>query len=70
MDSSTLQRIRQAIQGDTRCPLMPAEAHCWHEQMRLWDDPFPPPMQCCWCGCESVADGAVPRRHGPCVPEE
>ena len=70
MDSSTLQRIRQAIQGHDALPLMPTEAHCWHEQMRLWDDPFPLPVQCCWCGMESSEAGAVPRRHGPCVPEE
>lgn len=53
------------LEAALACPLMPSEAHCWHEQLRLWDDPFPPPVVCCWCGGESVAVGAVPHRHGP-----
>jgi hypothetical protein len=54
-----------AVPIAARCPLMPAERHCFHEQLRLWDDPFPPPVVCCWCGLESADLGAIPVRHGP-----
>ena len=53
------------IDARARCLLMPSALHCWHEQLRLWDDPFPPAVVCCWCGQESVDMGAVPHRHGP-----
>jgi hypothetical protein len=70
MDSNTLQRIQQHLQGDTRCPLMPSQQHCFHEQLRLWDDPFPNAMVCCWCGVESQELTAIPFRHGPRTPEK
>ena len=70
MDPSMLQTIQAQLQGTQRCPLMPSETHCWHEQLRLWDDPFPLPVQCCWCGLESTNVAAVPHRHGPHVPED
>lgn len=53
-----------------RCALRKAEPHCWHEQLRLWDDLFPPALMCCWCGEESRSMNEVPLRHGPHAPQE
>jgi hypothetical protein len=53
-----------------RCPLLPAESHCWHEPHGLWPGNFPPPLVCCWCACTTDDPDAVPRRHGPHAPEE
>ena len=68
--ASEAPQLPDTIWREARCPLMPAEAHCFHEQLRLWDDPFPPAVVCCWCGHEATDAGAVPHRHGPHVPEE
>lgn len=54
----------------TPCPLLPSQAHCWHEQMELWDGLFPPAVVCCWCGEATEDLAAVPHRHGPHVPNE
>ena len=53
-----------------RCQVMPSEAHCWHEQLQLWDGLFPPAMVCCWCGQASDNTNDVPHRHGPHVPHK
>lgn len=66
MNSADLQALAQPLQRP--CPLMLAQGHCWHEQMRLWDDPFPPAMVCCWCGEATDDMAAVPHRHGPHAP--
>jgi hypothetical protein len=67
---------RQAMTGSValpitqqRCALMPSQRHCFHEQLRLWDDLFPPAMVCCWCGEQSGSMNETPLRHGPHVPE-
>jgi hypothetical protein len=52
-----------------RCLLLPSQPHCFHEQLRLWDDLFPPAMVCCWCGELTANMNETPLRHGPHVPE-
>jgi hypothetical protein len=72
MDHSTLQR--EAFEAhwqqaaERRCGLIPAQTHCWHEQLTLWSDLFPPEMVCCWCEATTRDMTVVPPKHGPYVP--
>lgn len=63
LGGETLQAIAQGLQRN--CALMPSTRHCWHEQMELWSDLFPPALLCCWCGEETRDMTQAPHRHGP-----